>query len=123
MRAQDKEIQQYRELMEVPDRFEGGFGFKTVVGALFLGFLMVPGSIYLSLFMGATLGPAAQWVTVILFAEVGGETVGWFSGIANLNEALQHANGLRYSWDYVKLWWAMRHQPACLAVKSVLAFA
>ena len=70
MRAQDKEIQQYRDLMEVPDKFEGGFGFKTIVGALFLGFLMVPGSIYLSLFMGATLGPAAQWVTVILFAEV-----------------------------------------------------
>ncbi|MBN1807536.1 MAG: peptide transporter [Planctomycetes bacterium] len=66
---QDKEIQQYRDLMEVPDKFEDGFGPKMIVAALFLGFLMIPGSIYLGLFMGAGLGPAARWVTVILFAE------------------------------------------------------
>jgi GNAT superfamily N-acetyltransferase len=57
---------------------------------------------------------------LVLFAEVNGETVGWFPGIANLNEAFIHANGLRYPWDYVKLWWHMRRQPECLAVKSVL---
>jgi len=57
---------------------------------------------------------------LILFAEVGGETVGWFPGIANLNEALHRANGLRYPWDYVRLWWAARRQPECLAIKSVL---
>jgi GNAT superfamily N-acetyltransferase len=57
---------------------------------------------------------------LILFAEVDGETVGWFPGIANLNEALIHANGLRYPWDYIKLWWSMRRQPECLAIKSVL---
>ncbi len=57
---------------------------------------------------------------LVLFAEVDGETVGWFPGIANLNEAFIHANGLRYPWDYVKLWWHMRRQPECLAVKSVL---
>ena len=69
--TQDKEIQQYRELMKPPDHFESGFGLKTVVGSLFLGVLMVPGSIYLSLFIGgAGLGSAARWVTVILFAEV-----------------------------------------------------
>ncbi len=68
--AQDKEIQQYRDLMEVPTRFADGFGAKAIVGALFLGFAMVPGSIYLSLMIGAGLGPAAKWVTVILFAEV-----------------------------------------------------
>ena len=67
---QDKEIEQYRDLMSIPDRFESGFGLKSVLGALFLGFLMLPGSIYLSLVMGASLGPAARWVTVILFAEV-----------------------------------------------------
>jgi len=67
---QDKEIQQYRDLMEVPEQFEDGFGPKMLIGALFLGFLMVPGSIYLFLFMGVGLGPAARWVTVILFAEV-----------------------------------------------------
>jgi GNAT superfamily N-acetyltransferase len=57
---------------------------------------------------------------LVLFAEVGGEAVGWLPGIANLNEALIHANGLRYPWDYVKLWWHARRQPECLAVKSVL---
>jgi GNAT superfamily N-acetyltransferase len=57
---------------------------------------------------------------LILFAEVNGEAVGWFPGIANLNEAFIHANGLRYPWDYVKLWWHVRRQPGCLAVKSVL---
>ena len=67
---QDKEIQEYRDLMPVPDRFEDAFGPKMIVAALFLGLVMVPGSIYLTLFMGAGLGPAAQWVTVILFAEV-----------------------------------------------------
>src|SRR5688572_14498658 len=66
----DRELELYRNLMPVPEKFEDGFGGKTVVGALFLGFLMVPASIYLSLFMGAGLGPAAQWVTVILFSEV-----------------------------------------------------
>jgi GNAT superfamily N-acetyltransferase len=27
---------------------------------------------------------------------------------------------LRYPWDYIKLWWHLRGQPACLAIKSVL---
>jgi GNAT superfamily N-acetyltransferase len=57
---------------------------------------------------------------LILFAEVDGEAVGWFPGIPNLNEALIHANGLRYPWDYARLWWAMRRQPDCLSIKSVL---
>jgi GNAT superfamily N-acetyltransferase len=57
---------------------------------------------------------------LILFAEVKGETVGWFPGVPNLNEAFQHANGLRYPWDYLKLAWYMRKQPDCLAIKSVL---
>jgi GNAT superfamily N-acetyltransferase len=57
---------------------------------------------------------------LILFVDADGETVGWFPGIANLYEPLQHANGLRYPWDYLKLWWHMRRQPKCLAVKSVL---
>lgn len=57
---------------------------------------------------------------LILFAEVDGQAVGWLPGIPNLNEPFQHANGLRYPWDYVKLWWHMRSQPECLAIKSVL---
>ena len=57
---------------------------------------------------------------LILFAEADGETVAWFPGIPNLNEAFIHANGLRYPWDYVKLWWHMRRQPECLTIKSGL---
>jgi GNAT superfamily N-acetyltransferase len=57
---------------------------------------------------------------LILFAEVHGETVGWFPGIPNVNEALIHANGLRYPWDYLRLMPYLRRQPKCLAIKSVL---
>jgi len=57
---------------------------------------------------------------MILFAEVNGETVGWLPGIPNLNEAFIRANGLRYPWDYARLWWRMRHLPECLTLKSVL---
>jgi len=57
---------------------------------------------------------------LVLFAEVDGETVGWFPGIPNINEILIYANGLRYPWDYVRLLAHMRRQPKCLAIKSVL---
>jgi GNAT superfamily N-acetyltransferase len=57
---------------------------------------------------------------LVLFADVDGKTVGWFPGIPNVNEALIHANGLRYPWDYLKLGWYARRQPACLAIKSVV---
>lgn len=57
---------------------------------------------------------------LILFAEVEGKAVGWLPGIPNLNEAFIHANGLRYPWDYVKLWWHMRRPTESLTIKSVL---
>jgi GNAT superfamily N-acetyltransferase len=57
---------------------------------------------------------------LVLFAEVEGKTVGWFPGIPNVNEALIHANGLRYPWDYLNLLRYIRRQPKCLAIKSVL---
>ena len=41
----DKELEQYQRLMPVPTEFEDGFGIKTVIGALFIGFLMVLGKI------------------------------------------------------------------------------
>ncbi len=47
-----------------------GFTGRTVLGALFVAFVMMPGSIYLGLVAGQSLGPAAEWVTVILFAEL-----------------------------------------------------
>ncbi len=65
-----EELAEYRSLMETPEEFQDGFGWKTVIGALFLGFVMMPGSIYLGLVAGQTLGPAAEWTTIILFTEV-----------------------------------------------------
>jgi hypothetical protein len=66
----DKEIQEYRDLLKPPERFEEGFDWKTVIGAIFIGFLMMPGSMYLQLVIGTGIGPAARWVTIILFAEI-----------------------------------------------------
>ncbi len=55
---------------EQDEPFLDGFSWRTVIGALFIGLIMMPGAIYLSLITGAGLGPAAEWVTVILFLEV-----------------------------------------------------
>ncbi len=67
---EDKELNEYRDLLTVPSQFEEGFDWKTVVGAIFIGFLMMPGSMYMQLVMGQGIGPAARWVTIILFAEI-----------------------------------------------------
>ncbi|GBC62937.1 peptide transporter [Desulfonema ishimotonii] len=67
---EDKELQEYRDLLPPPTHFEEGFDWKTVVGAVFIGFLMMPGSMYLQLVIGTGIGPAARWVTIILFAEI-----------------------------------------------------
>ena len=44
-----------------PKEFAEGFTLKTVLGALFLSVIMLPGSIYLGLMMGQSMGPAGQW--------------------------------------------------------------
>ncbi|EHJ46089.1 hypothetical protein DFW101_0072 [Solidesulfovibrio carbinoliphilus subsp. oakridgensis] len=66
----DKELAEYRDLLPAPTHFEEGFDWKTIVGAVFIGFLMMPGSMYLQLVIGTGIGPAARWVTIILFAEI-----------------------------------------------------
>ncbi|WP_320169567.1 peptide transporter [Maridesulfovibrio sp.] len=66
----DKELQEYRDLLKTPTHFEEGFDWKTIIGAIFIGFLMMPGSMYLQLVIGQGIGPAARWVTIILFAEI-----------------------------------------------------
>ncbi|WP_300155714.1 peptide transporter [Solidesulfovibrio sp.] len=66
----DKELAEYRDLLPAPKHFEEGFDWKTIVGAVFIGFLMMPGSMYLQLVIGTGIGPAARWVTIILFAEI-----------------------------------------------------
>ena len=69
-----EELEQYRRLMEVPppEEFEEGFSIRTILGALFVAFVMLPGAAYLGLVAGISgqLSSAAQWVTVILFVEV-----------------------------------------------------
>jgi len=67
---EDKEFQEFRNLMPRPDHFEEGFGWRTVFMALFVGFLMTPAQLYMQLVAGIEIGPAAQWVTVILYVEV-----------------------------------------------------
>jgi hypothetical protein len=69
-RNPNQEIEEYRDLMQVPDKFEDGFTIKAILGVLFVAFIMVPGNMYLSLMIGGSLGAAAEWVTIILFAEI-----------------------------------------------------
>jgi len=66
----DKELEQFRSLVEVPATFEDGFSWTSLVGAVFIALLMIPGAMYMNLLAGMGVGPAAQWVTVILFIEV-----------------------------------------------------
>lgn len=66
----DRELEEFRSLMVPPDEFHDGFDWTSFVGALFVALLMVPGSIYMTLIAGTSIGPAAQWVTLILFIEV-----------------------------------------------------
>ena len=51
-------------------KFEDGFTLRTVIGGLFIGFIMMPGAMYLGLVAGQGLGAAAQWVAVVLFTEI-----------------------------------------------------
>jgi len=50
--------------------FESGLTLKVFLGALFIGLLMMPGSIYLTLVSGQSGAGAAPWVAVILFTEL-----------------------------------------------------
>ena len=68
--TQFEEIEEYRDLLQTPDEFADGFNAKTIVGALFVSIVMVPGNIYLELMIGGSIGAAAQWVTIILFIEL-----------------------------------------------------
>jgi len=57
---------------------------------------------------------------LVLFGLADGEVVGFLLGLANLNEALIGANGLRYPWNAARAWWALRHPAKCLCIKSIL---
>ena len=64
------ELTSYRDLMQPPTHFREGFTARTVAGAFFVGFIMMPGAIYMGLIAGTSLGAAAEWVTIILFSEL-----------------------------------------------------
>ncbi len=69
-RRKDQEYEDFRTLLPTPTEFKSGFGWATIAGLFFCGLIMIPGSIYLGLMTGGQLGPAASWVTVILFMEI-----------------------------------------------------
>jgi len=75
--AEYENIEQAREGLEgvsgddiQHQKFEDGLTRRTLIGALFVGFIMMPGSMYLGLVAGGGLGGAAAWVTVVLFSEI-----------------------------------------------------
>ena len=51
-------------------QFEEGFTLKTLIGAIFIALFLLPGGMYLGLVAGQGVGDAAEWVTIVLFAEV-----------------------------------------------------
>lgn len=55
---------------EAPTEFQDGFTWRTVVGAIFIALFMIPGGMYLGLVAGMGVGDAAEWVTIVLFAEL-----------------------------------------------------
>ena len=67
---EDKEYQEFRDLMPRPDKFADGFTIGTVLMGLFVGFVMAPASVYMNLVAGLQMGEAAKWVTVLLYVEV-----------------------------------------------------
>ena len=66
----DADLERYRTLLETPTEFRDGFNWTTLAGIVFCGLVMLPGSIYLGLMTGGSMGAAATWVTVILFSEI-----------------------------------------------------
>lgn len=59
-----------REAQEEPKEYKDGFGWMAVLGGLFVGFLIVPGDMFMGLMVGQSLGAVSQWVTLILFLEI-----------------------------------------------------
>ena len=69
-----EEMQSWAKRYETDEgrrRFESGLTLKVLFGAFFVGFLMMPGALYLSIQTGQGAGgAAAPWVAVILFTEI-----------------------------------------------------
>src|SRR5688572_1444234 len=65
-----EETRRREEAVAPVEEFQEGFTLKTVIGAIFIALFMLPGGIYLGLVAGQGVGEAAEWVTIVLFAEV-----------------------------------------------------
>ena len=48
---------------------------------------------------------------MVVFAEADGREVGFGLALPDISQALLHCNGLRYPWDYARLWYHSRHLP------------
>ena len=59
-----------RSMQDAPTEYRDGFGWKTVIGGLFVGFLIVPGDMFMDLVVGQSLAGVSKWVTLILFLEI-----------------------------------------------------
>jgi len=66
----EEKIKDEFEGLEIDEDYTEGFNKRTVWAALFIGFIMIPGTIYLGLMTGGGLVGAASWVTVILLVEI-----------------------------------------------------
>lgn len=51
-------------------KFQDGFTPRVFLGALLIALIMIPGAIVLGMSAGWGIGEAAEWVTIVLFAEV-----------------------------------------------------
>jgi hypothetical protein len=65
-----EDLSQYESIMPEDAPFEDGFNWKTIWATLFVGFVMLPGAIYLGLVTGQSMAGASEWVTIILFLEI-----------------------------------------------------
>jgi len=66
----DEELEEFRQIMDTPTECTEGFSLSSLVACLFIGLIMVPGTMYMELVAGMGLGGASTWVTVLLFVEV-----------------------------------------------------
>lgn len=67
---EDKEFEEFRNLMTPPKQFEEGISWGTVLMGLFVGLVMAPANVYINLVAGLGMGGAAKWVTVLLYVEI-----------------------------------------------------
>ena len=66
----DEELEEFRQIMDTPTECTEGFTLSSLVACLFIGLIMVPGTMYMELVAGMGIGGAGTWVTVLLFVEV-----------------------------------------------------